>query len=67
MPLYDYRCTTCESEFESLQKMNVEEVPCQTETCKGVARRQISRPRHFDNLGPNANFSSVRFHFNWPE
>lgn len=65
MPLYDYGCPKCGSEFESLQKMNVEELPCETAGCESVAKRLVSRPRHLDKLGVEANLSSVRFNFNW--
>ena len=73
MPMYDYRCAKCETEFESLQKMDIEEVICEVpdvinrQLCGGVALRQISRPRELTKLkaklGDYANLSSLRFHF----
>lgn len=66
MPLYDYKCADCDQEFESLEKMSAEQIPCRvTEDCQGVATRQVSRPRRLDKLGPDANYSSLRFNFNW--
>lgn len=65
MPLYDFRCDTCDTEFESLEKMSVEQIQCKGESCPGVAKRIVSHPRRFDHMGDSANLSSVRFNFNW--
>jgi len=41
MPIYEYRCTKCNNEFEKFQKITDDTVP-RCEHCGGKARRLIS-------------------------
>jgi putative FmdB family regulatory protein len=64
MPIYDFHCQNAqcaEPEFESLQKMGVEEIDCPTCTSKAT-RNPVANLR---KNGWYANASSLRIHFNW--
>ena len=43
MPLYDYKCVLCETVFEELHPVDVNEITCHQCGCE--ARRQVSAPR----------------------
>ena len=40
MPLYEYRCTSCDEEFEEIVKMNT---PAETVPCPKCGRHQSER------------------------
>ena len=47
MPLYDFHCPACDSDFEALAKVSAETIPCQTEGCAGEAVKRLSGTHTF--------------------
>ena len=68
MPLYDFECPQGHR-FERVAKMSTEVTACPICEEQGIAnnakRDDVNQIRHLDKLGPDANYSSVRFHFNF--
>ena len=55
MPLYDYKCTECETIFEKLMNLNDETIPlcpkCQSQKTKKI----MSNPSHLKNVMGKTN------------
>lgn len=48
MPLYDFKCTKCDKEFDQQVKLDeADKVKC---SCGGKAKRLISNPSHYKHL-----------------
>lgn len=41
MPIYEYRCTNCDHDFQKLMKLNEEKPPCPE--CKSPVKKLISQ------------------------
>lgn len=49
MPIYSYRCTPCEEQFDELQKM-ADHASCSCPSC-GEPAKQVITAVHFDVMG----------------
>lgn len=51
MPLYEYKCTTCESQFELLMPMSKSDQAVTCPSCHNGAQRTVSTFASFSTVG----------------
>lgn len=48
MPLYDFNCPTCGTQFEAMSSASTETIACRGEGCSGAATRQMPKTHSFN-------------------